>query len=129
MKLSQMIIDLASDYIDLGSTLEEKQNYLNVVCIAWNISLFPEKSEKAALAHFLDNYKKNNPTESEKNIQNIKRDMEFLIQKKRSLFLNSKSPIEYAKITENDVEYKITVAYLPKTTRDPINDYSNITKH
>ena len=129
MKLSQMIIDLASDYIDLGSTLDEKQNYLNVVCIAWNISLFPERAEKDALAHFLDNYKKNNPTESEENIQNIKRDMEFLIRKKRSLFPDSKSAIEYAKITENDVEYKITVAYLPKTTSAPMDDYSSITKH
>mgnify|MGYP001809889002 CR=1 FL=1 len=55
--------------------------------------------------------------------------MEFLIQKKRSLFPNSKSPIEYAKITENDVEYKITVAYLPKTTSAPMDDYSSITKH
>ncbi|MTW22231.1 hypothetical protein [Allochromatium palmeri] len=129
MKLSQMIIDLASDYIDLGSTIEEKQNYLNVVCIAWNISLFSEKNAKDALAHFLDNYKKNNPSESEENIQNIKRDMEFLMQKKREMFPKPKSPIEYAKITENDVEYKITVAYLPKTTADPISDYSNITKH
>lgn len=129
MKLSQMIIDLASDYIDLGSTLEEKQNYLNVACIAWNISILPEQSRKIALAHFLDDYKKNNPSESEEKIENIKRDMEFLMQERMRMFPESKSPIEYAKITENDVEYKITVAYLPKTTSAPIDDYSSITKH
>ena len=71
MKLSQMIIDLASDYIDLGSTAEEKQNYLNVVCIAWNISLLPNKYRNIALADFLGNYKKNNPRENELSMQKL----------------------------------------------------------
>ena len=52
MKMSEMIIDLASDYIELGSTLEEKQSHLNVVCIAWNISILPKSARKMALTHF-----------------------------------------------------------------------------
>ena len=46
MKVSQMIIDFASDYIHLGETIEEKQNYLNAACIAWNIALLPKNRRK-----------------------------------------------------------------------------------
>ena len=113
MKLSQMLIDLASDYMEIGTTLEEKQNHLNVVCIAWNISLLPENARDEALAHFLMAYKENNPLDEDANIRNIKQDMELLISKKISQFPNAATPIEYARITEDDDEYKILVATSP----------------
>jgi hypothetical protein len=53
MKISQMIIDLASDFIELGATLEEKQSHLNAVCIAWNISILPTNIREQALTHFV----------------------------------------------------------------------------
>jgi hypothetical protein len=110
MKISQMIIDLALDFIELGSTLEEKQNYLNAASIAWNISILPASVRKKALIEFLATYKQNNPKDDEDNIRNIERDMELLIKKKIRTFPNVFTPIEHAKITENDGEYKIVVA-------------------
>ena len=117
MKISQMIIDLASDYIELGSTLESKQNHLNVVCIAWNISILPERNRKMAITHFLANYKKNNPGDDEKNMKNIERDMELLIEEKIRRFPHFTTPIEYATISENDSEYRIVVASSPTRTK------------
>jgi predicted transcriptional regulator YheO len=132
MKISQMIIDLASDYIELGSTLESKQNHLNVVCIAWNISILPERNRKMALTHFLANYKKNNPDNDEDNMKNIQHDMELLIEEMIRRFPNAVTPIEHAKITENDTEYSIVVASLPITKQLLPPAYlasSNIIKH
>jgi hypothetical protein len=126
-----MIIDLASDFIDLGTTLEEKQNHLNAVCIAWNISILPKDARKMALTHFLSAYKENNPLEEDCNIKNIERDMKLLISKKIRKFPNAITPIEYARITENDDEYRILVASSP-STKQPLstgNSAGSINKH
>ena len=71
-----IVTDLASDYIELGSTLEEKQSHLNVVCIAWNISILPKSARKMALTHFLTTYKTNNPDDDESNVNNIEHDID-----------------------------------------------------
>ena len=104
MKISQMIIDFASDYIHLGKTNEEKQNYLNAACVAWNISILPKNIRKKALSDFLATYKKNNPY---KNINDIKNDMKLLIKEKVRMFPNVKIGISHATITETDNEYRI----------------------
>ncbi len=105
-----MIIDLASDFIELGPTLEEKQNHLNAVCIAWNISILPKIARKMALIDFLTTYKNNNPDDDVENIKDIERDIELLIKEKIRMFPNAVTPIDHAKITENVNEYRIVVA-------------------
>jgi hypothetical protein len=132
MKISQMIIDLASDYIERGATLEEKQNYLNVACVAWNISILPESVRKPALTAFLTNYKKNNPDDDEENIKNIERDLELLIREKIRMFSYAVTPIEHATIREDDNEYRIIIASSARTDQPPTTDHSansTLTKH
>jgi len=132
MKISQMIIDLASAFIELGATLEEKHSYLNAVCIAWNISILPANIRGQALANFLVEYKKNNPSEDEGNIKNIKSNMDLLIEKKIKKFPSVTKPIEHARITENDAEYRITVILSTERNQSLTPDnlaHSGITKH
>ncbi len=127
-----MIIDFASDFIDLGATLEEKQSYLNAACIAWNISILPANIREKALAHFLDEYKNSNPSEDEDNIKNVKSDMELLIKEKIKKFPSVTKSIEHAKITENDTEYRITIISSTERNQSLTSDnldYSGITKH
>jgi len=40
-KISEMIQEFAGDFIRLGKTPEDKQNYLNGACVAWNIASAP----------------------------------------------------------------------------------------
>lgn len=133
MKMSQMVIDLASDYIERGSTLEEKQSYLNVVCIAWNISILPKKSvRKVALIDFLTTYKTNNPNDNKSNINDIKRDIGLLITEKIRMFPDAVMPIEHAEIKENDNEYRIVIAssvITPQPLPTGNSASSTITKH
>jgi hypothetical protein len=117
MKISEMIISLASDFIELGKSIDEKQDHLNAVCVAWNISILPKSDRKKALRDFLATYKKNNPEEDGDNIANIEHDMELLIKEKIRMFPNVITSIDHAKITENANEYRIVVASSVKTER------------
>jgi len=108
-----MIIDLAADYIDFGSTLEEKQNYLNVLCVAWNIAILPESLRKEALDEFSANYKMKNPNDTDENIANIQSDIQLLIDEKVRMFPEISSYIEYSEIKIKDDGYAIRVASRP----------------
>jgi hypothetical protein len=37
-KVSAMILKVAQGYIDMGDTVEKKENYLRSACSAWNIA-------------------------------------------------------------------------------------------
>jgi len=43
VKMSQLIGEYASDYINMERPTEERQSYLNSACSAWNIAVLPEK--------------------------------------------------------------------------------------
>ena len=54
IKMSELIGEYASDYIDMGENTEERQNHLNGACVAWNIaSLDPEHSGKRRSAEYV----------------------------------------------------------------------------
>ena len=112
MKISQMIIDFASDYIDLGETIENKQDYLNVACIAWNIAVLPAHQRQTALSDFLIEYKTLNHDETD--VGHVKHDMELLIQQKLKLFPHIKASIVQARIRDSGNTYRIVAAALPE---------------
>ena len=112
MKISQMIIDFASDYIDLGETIENKQAYLNVACIAWNLAVLPADQRQTALNDFLAQYKILNNYETDAG--HVKHDMELLIQQKMKLFPHIKMSIVQATIRDSSDTYRIVAAALPE---------------
>jgi hypothetical protein len=99
LKLSEMVINFAGDYIDLGETLESKQSYLNGACIAWNISLLPEGERKDAIDFFIEQYKTSNPGIDD--TENVRKDIETLIEEKLQLYPNERRGIVNAKIVED----------------------------
>ena len=107
MKISQMILKFASDYISLGKDIEDKQNYLNAACIAWNISNLPENKREIALNKFLEEYKVLNPKATRDDIKDVKHDMDLLITEKLSLFPNVNVAIVNAKIVREGHRDKI----------------------
>ena len=42
IKMSEIIGEYASDYINMGNNTEERQNFFNSACSAWNIAVLPE---------------------------------------------------------------------------------------
>ena len=88
LKMSEMIINYASDYIRLGDTIDQKQSYLNGACAAWNISLLPAAKRKEAVDKFIAQYKDVNPDVDD--VENVRHDIELLIKEKLRLYPNEK---------------------------------------
>lgn len=99
MKISEMIIKFAGDYIDMGVSITEKQSYLNLACIAWNISLLPKSEQAEAINKYLHLYSEANPTVSD--ADNVKHDMKILIKNKRKYFRKVREQIVSAQIQED----------------------------
>ena len=108
-KISEMVIAFAEDYIQLGETIVQKQNYLNAACAAWNIAVLPKTQRTFALENFLKEYRIDNPNATDTEIESVRHDMELLIRKKLRQFPNVKRAIVKARITEGEEKDRITV--------------------
>jgi len=108
MKVSQMLIDFASDFISMGDTFEQKQSHLNAACSAWNIAILPKHQRKKALNKYLKSYKLYNPDQND--VSHIRHDMELLIKQKNKMFPEVKKPIVNAEIREVEGKYTIFAA-------------------
>ena len=110
MKISQMILVFAADFIEMGDTIAQKQSYLIAVCCAWNIAILPNHKREKALKKFLNDYENANPTDND--VSHVKHDMELLIKEKNKMFPNIKKTITNAQIQKEGDHYKILVASL-----------------
>ncbi len=91
VRMSGIIADFASDYISGGQTTEERQNYLNGACTAWNIANLPPNEREKALNQTLDDYMRINPDADD--VENLAYNLRLLIEKKLKMFPNIKKMI------------------------------------
>ena len=109
-KVSEMILDVASAYIQLGKNIEEMQLYLDIACASWNMALLPRREKKDAMKAQLKFFRLH--TDDELLIKCLSEDVKGLIKAKNYLFPNVKYPIVKAIIElANDNEYKVTAAF------------------
>ena len=109
-KVSEMILDVASAYIQLGNSMEEMQFYLDIACASWNMALLSKRDKKEAMKEQLKFFKHH--TDDEILLKYLKEDIEGLIKAKNDLFPNVKLPIVKAIIELDKVnEYKVTAAF------------------
>ena len=109
IKMSELIGEYASDYINMGETTEERQSYLNGACSAWNIAVLPEHLREEALRRNIAEYKRTNPGADD--ADNLTYDLRKLIQKKLQMFPGVKKVIIDASIEPiSDTKYRIVVA-------------------
>jgi len=113
LKMSEMIINYAGDYIGLGNTIEQKQSHLNAACSAWNISLLPVAKRKEAIDQFIAQYKAINPDVDD--VENVRHDMELLIREKLRLYPDETKGIVSAEFVEEGDKERIIVASITKT--------------
>ena len=98
-KISEMVWEFAGEYIRLGNTLEEKQNYLNSACSAWNIACNPPEVRNKSLDQYFESFKLYNTDASDEVVSDIRSDMEKLIENKLLLFPTMNKKIVEALIT------------------------------
>ena len=109
IKMSELIGEYASDYINMGESTEERQSYLNGACSAWNIAVLPEHLREEALSCNIAEYKRMNPGVDD--ADDLADDLRKLIQKKLQMFPGVKKVIIEASIEPiSDTKYRILVA-------------------
>lgn len=109
IKISQLICQYASDYINMGETIEERQNCLNQACTAWNIANLDEKDREGAITHTIEGYRRINLEADD--VEGYEHDLRTLIQKKLEMFPNIKKIIVNARIEPiSEKKYKINIA-------------------
>jgi hypothetical protein len=109
IKMSELIGEYASDYINMGESTEERQSYLNGACSAWNIAILPEHLREEALSRNIVEYKRMNPGVDD--ADDLADDLRKLIQKKLQMFPGVKKVIIEASIEPiSDTKYRILVA-------------------
>lgn len=109
IKMSELIAEYASDYINMGESTEERQSYLNGACSAWNIAVLPEHLREEALSRNVAEYKRMNPGVDD--ADDLEDDLRKLIQKKLQMFPGVKKVIIEASIEPiSDTKYRILVA-------------------
>ena len=114
IRMSELIVEYASDYINMGENTDERQSLLNSACSAWNVAVLPDHLRQEALRHNIEEYKRLNPGIDD--ADNFIHDMQLLIQKKLQMFPKVNKVIVDAFIEPiNDTQYRINVV----STDDP----------
>lgn len=109
IKMSELIGEYASDYINMGESMVERQSYLNGACTDWNIAVLPEHLREEALSRNIEEYKRINPGIDD--ADNLAHDLRKLVQKKLQMFPGVKKFIVDASIEPiSDTKYRIVVA-------------------
>jgi hypothetical protein len=109
-KMSEMISEMAAEFIGLGDTAEEKQNRLNAACSAWNMACGSLEIQRKQLEQYVEAISRFNPAHTPGNLANIGKEMGALIERKLQMFPDDKRQIVSAKVVMVGDDYRIEVA-------------------
>ncbi len=109
-KLSEMISEMAAQFISVGKTPEEKQSRLTAACSAWNMACGSPEVRQRQLEQYKEGYLRFNPATSPSDLANILKDMELLIERKLKMFPDDKRQIVSARVVMVGNDYRIEVA-------------------
>lgn len=83
-----MVQAIGNDLIMLGETEEKRQNYLQTVCIAWNIACLPEPIREENTKKFVNDFQAMNQC-GEENTRNFEHSVRSIIEEKLRLYPNA----------------------------------------
>jgi hypothetical protein len=109
-KMSEMISEMAAGFLGVGDTIGERQNRLNAACSAWNMACASPDVRRYQLEEYRKGYLRYNPATSPKNLDNIMKDMETLIERKLEMFPDDQRQIVSARVVMVGNQYRIEVA-------------------
>jgi len=105
-----MISEIASYFISVGKTAEEKQSRLTAVCSAWNMACGSQEVRQRQLEQYVEGYQRFNPATSPDDLAKIRKDMESLIERKLQMFPDYQRQIVSAVVVMAGKDYRIEVA-------------------
>jgi hypothetical protein len=109
-KVSEMLLNVAGDFIAMGEDIAEKQELLNASVSAWNIACLKDDKRQQAINKFMKEYKKLNPTFTKDDFKDEEENLRLLIRQKDELYPDISIQIVNAIVQEVDGKNHITVA-------------------
>ena len=109
-KVSEMLLNVAGDFIAMGKDIAEKQELLNASVSAWNIACLKDDKRQQAINKFMKEYKKLNPTFTKDDFKDEEENLRLLIRQKDELYPDINIQIVNAIVQEVDGKNHITVA-------------------
>ena len=111
-KISAMILKVAEGFIDMGETLEERKNLLQLACSAWNIACFESPKRYEYIERYIDKFREvNNPPEEV--CRDLREDMLKLMEQKDKLYPKSNVQILHSDISVVDGKEHVVVLSTP----------------
>ena len=109
-KMSEMILEMGAGIVDVGETVDDRQNRLNATCTAWNMACASSVVRQKQLEQYREGYLRHNPATSPTDLANIIKDMELLIDRKLKMFPNDKRQIVSARSVRIGTNFRIEIA-------------------
>lgn len=108
-KISEMIWEVAGDFIRQGKTAQDRQNRLIAASNAWNIASSPPERRQGMLDGLVVQYSRLNPGSDAAGLAAIRSDMEVLIARKLKMFPMDRPQIVSARLMSGDGQDRIEV--------------------
>lgn len=108
-KVSEMLIAVGGDMLKKVDSLEEMQVHLELVRIAWNMSLYSKNTRKTKLRKFIDKQKPYAPNVEALN--DLEQEFKRIFNQKDTLYSDVKIRVERAEAIETRTDDYIIRAY------------------
>ncbi|PJA24394.1 MAG: hypothetical protein COX57_08685 [Alphaproteobacteria bacterium CG_4_10_14_0_2_um_filter_63_37] len=86
LKIAAMLAEVADGYIQMGNSLEERNNYLRSAITAWNLACLPFAKIERCLREYIAIYDEINTPDISENSSTLERNLRALIKRKISLY-------------------------------------------
>jgi len=107
-KVSEMLLNI-TDTFHLGDTADEKQSLLDCAVNAWNIACLDEKERIQAIKCYMKEFKKLNPSFTNKDLMKEKEILTIFINEKVRLYPDEKMQIVNVQVRSIDDKDHVTV--------------------
>ncbi len=121
-KMSEIISEYAGKYVmegDENASHEQRQGFLNIACIAWNIALLPTVHRANVVLEFINNYRESNKkTTNDNDVSALKNDIEALIKWKDERFNSVNKIIVAAELLKTNESYSLRITSTDHSVSD-----------
>ena len=108
-KVSEMILAVSGELLKVPENQPEMQAHLELVKLAWNMTLYSEKKRKGKLKKFIESQKPYAPSIEE--LKGLEWEIRRIMKQKDKLFPSVKKKIKIAEAVETSKDNYIIRAY------------------
>ena len=108
-KISEMLLKVGADFIQLGETIESRENNLRLVASAWNMACHEKPLREKHIKDAISVYSKLNKSDKSK-AKAYESNLRQLIKQKLALFPFEKVQIVNVRISQENEQEKVWVS-------------------